>query len=324
MQTVTQSQFFTQTFNPNLYSPFGGAQQPQNSRIGGFNNGFNGGFNNGFNTGFSRGANNGFNNGFNASRPMSQMAGNFSRASYTVSGQTTSNGQTSSYYAKTTITNRGPGAGQMQPGFGNIGNQGPFAHTQHAYPGSQVPQMPPTQHGNCDRSGRTNQSQWTDTGVSNNKASIDLGDYKLDFSKSNSSMLLTDKKTGDQTNIYGDPHLEQHANSGKKTSDMFNGTMTFQLPDSTKVTVGTQPAKNNASISFADNVTITKGNQAYQVSGLSQQSSAPLTVQKSNNGRALDAATPDGYTVVANRNGSGFVDPATGKQPTATDLKKAG
>ncbi|WGS51094.1 DUF1521 domain-containing protein [Paraburkholderia sp. D15] len=317
MQTVTQHQVFAQTFNPNLYSPYDGAQQ-SNSRAGGIDKGFNGGFNGSFN------------NGFNASRPMSQMADNYSRASFTFSGQNTSNGQTSSYYAKTTITNRGPGASQMQAGFrhaGNAGNfdtQSSFSSSRCGTASSQVPHMPPMQRGNCDRSDRTNQTQWTDTGVSGKKASIDLGDYKLDFDKAKSSMLLTDKRTGDQTSIHGDPHLDQHANSKGKTSNMFNGTMTFQLPDSTKVTVGTQPAKGNSKVSFADNVTITKGNQAYQVKGLSQQNSAPLTVQRSNDGRALDNATPHGYTVVANPNGNGFVDPATGRQPTAADLKKAG
>lgn len=70
-------------------------------------------------------------------------------------------------------------------------------------------------------------------------------------------------------------------------------------------------------------MTITHGNDAYQVTGLSQQNSTGLSVQKSHDGRALDAATPDGYTLVANRNGSGFVDPKTGKQPTEDQIRKA-
>ena len=89
----------------------------------------------------------------------------------------------------------------------------------------------------------------------------------------------------------------QHANSANKSTAMFNGPMTFMLPDNTKVTVGTQPAANNKSVSYADQVTITRGNQAYQVTGLSEQNKAGLSVQKSRDGRALDAAAPDGYTV---------------------------
>ena len=49
----------------------------------------------------------------------------------------------------------------------------------------------------CNDSGRTNQTQWSNTAVNNNKASIDLGDYKLDFNKSDSSMTMTNAKTGD-------------------------------------------------------------------------------------------------------------------------------
>ncbi|RAS21521.1 DUF1521 domain-containing protein [Paraburkholderia bryophila] len=262
-----------------------------------------------------------FDSGRAQSSPMSNMANGFSKTSYAVHGQTTVNGQTSSYFTKTTTISRGP-IGQPSPaGCGRNAPQG--GHDRY---GDYSRGGNGTSRGSscgCNERSRTDQTQWTNTPVANNKTSIDLGDYKLDFSKANSSMLLTNKKTGDTTNIYGDPHIEQHANSANKTSAMFNGPMTFMLPDNTKISVGTQAAKNNPSVTFADQVTITKGNQAYQVSGLSQQDSKALSVQKSNNGRALDAATPDGYTIVAARNGSGFIDPTTGKQPSADDFRKA-
>ncbi|NYH19168.1 DUF1521 domain-containing protein [Paraburkholderia bryophila] len=258
------------------------------------------------------------NNGRNAPSPMSNMASGFSKSTFSVFGQNTANGQSSTFFAQGTTINRGSAANAMQASWGRNTSQAGYGDYSRGGNGT-------SQGRNCgcnDRS-RTDQTQWSNTPVANNKTSIDLGDYKLDFSKTNSSMLLTNKKTGDATNIYGDPHIEQHANGANKTSAMFNGPMTFMLPDNTKVSVGTQAAKNNPSVSYADQVTITRGNQAYQVSGLSQQDSAALSVQKSNNGRALDAATPDGYTIVAARNGSGFIDPTTGKQPTADDFKKA-
>lgn len=252
-----------------------------------------------------------FGNDRNQPNQTTDMLSGFSKASFSIHGQTSINGQNTPFCAQGTISNRGQAGNQTQ------GNRGRDDHCANRTPPAPTPRC------GCDDSSKTEQAQWTNTPVANNKTSVDLGDYKLDFSKSNSSMLLTDKKTGDTTNIYGDPHIEQHANGTNKTSAMFNGPMTFMLPDNTKVTVSTQAAKNNPSVSYADQVTITRGNQAYQVTGLSQENQAGLSVQKSKDGRALDAATPDGYTIVAARNGTGWVDPTTGKQPTADDFKKA-
>ncbi|WP_167530948.1 DUF1521 domain-containing protein [Paraburkholderia agricolaris] len=271
-----------------------------------------------------------FNNGRNALGQMSNMASGFSKASFSVYGQSTGNGQTSSFYAQAHFSNPGRSANQQPASRGGYNNQpvnrydtGSRGNTS-APPRNNCPdRTPPRNDCGCPSKGRTEQTQWTATPVTNNKASIDLGNYKLDFNKSDSSMTMTSKSSGDTTKVWGDPHLTQHANGANSSTAMFNGPMTFQLPDNTKVTVGTQADKNNKSVSYADSVTITHGNNAYQVTGLSQQNSTSLSVQKSHDGRALDAATPDGYTLVANRNGSGFVDPKTGKQPTEDEIRKA-
>ncbi|MFL9961116.1 DUF1521 domain-containing protein [Paraburkholderia sediminicola] len=158
------------------------------------------------------------------------------------------------------------------------------------------------------------QSNWSNTQVQNNKASIDLGNYSIDLNKSNSSLLLTDKQTGSTTKISGDPHIDTDGTAGT-----FKGSLTFDLPDHTKVTVGTQAL---GSVSYADQVTITQGNKAYVVNGLSQIDSNPLTVESSHNGRQLDQQTPDGYTLAANSAGTGWIDPQTGRAPTAADFSK--
>ncbi|ANB71917.1 hypothetical protein AYM40_05665 [Paraburkholderia phytofirmans OLGA172] len=262
----------------------------------------------------------GFNSGRNPSSQMSNMTGGFSKTSFSVFSQSTGNGQSNTYFAQGTTVNRGPVANQQPARWGGDDYRGGSRFDSLSY--DSVRSSSRNDCG-CHDSGRANQTQWSNTQVNNNKASINLGDYKLDFDKSDSSMTMTNAKSGDTTKVWGDPHLDQHANSASKSTAMFNGPMTFQLPDNTKVTVGTQPAANNKSVSYADQVTITRGNQAYQVSGLSQENKAGLSVQKSRDGRALDAAAPDGYTVVAARDGSGWIDPTTGKQPTANDLKKA-
>ncbi len=158
-------------------------------------------------------------------------------------------------------------------------------------------------------------SSWSNTAVQNNASSINLGDYSIALQKSDSSLLLTNNQTGNTTKVWGDPHLDTNG-----TSTMFNGSLTFDLPDNTKVTVGTQP---QGSVSYADQVTITQGNKAYVVNGLSQVDGNPLTVERSGNGRQLDQQTADGYTLIANSAGTGWIDPLTGKAPTAADISKA-
>lgn len=315
----------------------------------------------------------GFNNGGSQLSQMANMLSNFSKASFSVFSQNTSQGNSSTFMAQGTLTGRDP-AGSLrgaypQPGssqaaawnrqnnpntscFGNNRSNGSDNYGRSyrdnnrdnsrgidgrradACDGRTAPDRcaskdshsqtpPPSRDCGCKNAGSADQTQWSNTEVSGNKASIDLGDYKLNFDKADSSMSMTNTKTGDTTKVWGDPHIDQHANSSSKTSAMFNGPMTFQLPDNTKVTVGTQPGTNNKSVSYADQVTITHGNQAYQVTGLSQQNSAGLSVQKSHDGQALDAAAPDGYTLQANADGSGWIDPTTGKQPTANDFRKA-
>jgi Domain of Unknown Function (DUF1521) len=267
--------------------------------------------------------------GRNQPSQMSNMMGGFSKTSYSVFGQSTGNGQSSTFYAQSTTINRAQSALPQSVGRGGIGihdaRNGSARDCRVDTRTSISDRTQPRNDCGCHDSGRTDQAQWSNTPVSNNKSSINLGDYKLDFNKSDSSMVMTNSKTGDKTKIYGDPHLTQHVNGSDSNSStaMFNGPMTFMLPDNTKVTVGTQSAANDKAVSYADQVTITHGNQAYQVTGLSQENKAGLSVQKSNDGRALDAAAADGYTLQAARDGSGWIDPATGKAPTPDDIRKA-
>jgi hypothetical protein len=177
-----------------------------------------------------------------------------------------------------------------------------------------------TDRGHSQAHGSESQSsgqrnEWSKTQVQNNQASIDLGDYDLALNKSDSSISLTNEKTGNTTKIWGDPHITTNGTTG-----MFNGSLTFNLPDKTKVTVGTQA---QGAVSYADQVTITQGNKAYVVNGLSQLDSNPLTVERSHNGPQLDQQTADGFTLVANKTGTGWINPLTGSAPTSADFSKA-
>ena len=167
--------------------------------------------------------------------------------------------------------------------------------------------------------GSSSASQWN-VSQNGNTATIDLGKYSLSLNKANSEMTLTNTASGDATRIWGDPHIDWHSNGGNQTDADFNGPLTFRLPDNTKVTVGTVPG--SGSVTYADKVTITRGNDAIHVNNLSQTNSQPLTVNKSHDGRQADAAAPDGVTLVERR-GAGWVDSQTGRTPTTEDFKHA-
>lgn len=173
----------------------------------------------------------------------------------------------------------------------------------------QCPPMPPAP---------PSQSAWSDTGVSGNKGSIDLGQFKLDLDKSNSSMLLTDKANNISTKLWGDPHIDFNAGSNNQTSGMFNGSMTFDLPDNTTIGVHTQPSSGG--VSYADGLTITRGDQAYTVTGLSQKNPAGLSVQRSNGFAELQNQPQDGPRLMATGSGTGWVNEQTLQMAKASDF----
>ena len=102
---------------------------------------------------------------------------------------------------------------------------------------------------------------------------------------------IVDTKTGEQTRIWGDPHVDQ--NGDGTTEWDFKNTTTFQLKDGTKITVGTTDYGNNMTVS--DTLTITKGDQAVTVSGLTGTN--PTISNVTLTGRELDYQTNDGTVV---------------------------
>ena len=167
---------------------------------------------------------------------------------------------------------------------------------------------------------------WTTSEVTNNQTSVDLGDYKLDFNKGDSSMILTNKTTGDATQVWGDPHIDFHnaGASSKQNDATFKGPLTFQLPDDTKITLGTEAVANNPGVTVTNKVTITQGKNSIVVDNLNQYKGGALQVTKGRDGRALDAAAPDGYTLVQQKDGKGWVDGSTGRAPTQVDFDRLG
>lgn len=133
-----------------------------------------------------------------------------------------------------------------------------------------------------------------------NTADIDLGDgYKLSVDERSSQLVITDTNTGQTTKIWGDPHVDVN---GKHQFD-FWGTSTFVLGNGTKITINTEQWAGNPNMYVAKDVTITKGDNAVVINGLSQNQLGDLSITTSHNGQALDAATRDGFTVHEGKDG---------------------
>ena len=167
------------------------------------------------------------------------------------------------------------------------------------------------------RCGGETQASWTVKTGEQGKASIDLGDgYSLQLNERNSEMTITNANTGETTRIWGDPHVDVN---GKHVYD-FWGTTTFTLGNGTKITINTEQGQGNPNVYFASSVAITKGDQAIEVTGLSQQKLGDLEITMGDNGRALDRANADGFVLHENDSGAGWRSAYTGDVATQADL----
>lgn len=160
-------------------------------------------------------------------------------------------------------------------------------------------------------------AKWTASLQGGGKGAIDLGDgYTLDLNEGNSEITIRNANTGETTQIWGDPHVNV---DGQHAFD-FWGTTTFQLQNGTKITIDTEQFGGNPDMYVASGLTITKGNQALEVKGISQNTLGDLSVTQSNNGRALDWGTRDGFVLRENASGSGWRSELTGRVATQADL----
>lgn len=143
--------------------------------------------------------------------------------------------------------------------------------------------------------------QWTVAQIGD-RAHIDLGNYTLDLNKSDSSFVLTNKATGQTTRIWGDPHFEV---DGQQVGT-FKGPLTLNLDDGTKITIYSKASADGSAVSYTNQLVITRGDRALDVSGLDQQTGDHLAILQSPiGGRLVDLLAPDGAEVYENTEGHG-------------------
>lgn len=160
-------------------------------------------------------------------------------------------------------------------------------------------------------------AQWTASMDGEHEASIDLGDgYTLELDERNSEIFIKNAETSEVTRIWGDPHVDV---DGKRAFD-FWGTTTFELENGTKITIDTEEWGKNPNAYVASKVTITKGDQAIVVDGISQNDLGDLSLSMSNSGEMIDMMTRDGFVLNENAAGSGWRSELTGEIATQADL----
>lgn len=212
-------------------------------------------------------------------------------------------------------------AGQIAKGifasYGQALGAGPFAQAMlpklMQFQGVRLPQ------GGAQAGGRepVEKASWTATLQGGGKGAIDLGDrYTLDLNENNSEITIHNASPGETTQIWGDPHVNV---DGQHAFD-FWGTTTFQLENGTKITIDTEQFAGNRDMYVASGLTITKGNQAIEVKGISQNQLGDLSITQSNNGRQIDNRTRDGFVLSENASGSGWRSQWSGQVATQADL----
>ena len=145
---------------------------------------------------------------------------------------------------------------------------------------------------------RTNTSSidsptWTvDRNASPTEIALDNG-YVLEIPGEREEWVIRDAN-GNETRVWGDPHVDEGDLDGNKNWD-FSADSTFILDDGTKIHVGTidKERSNGQRGVFTDSLTITRGNQAIQVTGIAEND--PQIREPNLNGARLDAETNDGH-----------------------------
>ena len=157
---------------------------------------------------------------------------------------------------------------------------------------------------------------WTASMTGGNTAKVDLGDgNRLEIDERSSQISIINDKTGERTRIWGDPHVEI---DGKQAYD-FWGTTTFILENGTKITINTEQWGGNPNAYVASQVVVTNGSNALIIDGVSQNKLGDLKMTLSNDGRAVDAAHRDGFSLSENACGSGWLTDS-GTVATQRDL----
>ncbi|MCK5892927.1 MAG: DUF1521 domain-containing protein [Endozoicomonadaceae bacterium] len=135
---------------------------------------------------------------------------------------------------------------------------------------------------------------------------------KLLFHGENESWSIVDSD-GKSTKIWGDPHVSEGDRGGHWD---FQSNSTFILDDGTKISVDTASKGRTDGNVYTNGLTITKGNQSIQVTGIADND--PKIGDPGLNGGQLDRDTNDGHVFQMGDAADDWTYQATGKEVTGS------
>lgn len=141
------------------------------------------------------------------------------------------------------------------------------------------------------------------TKMSGGQAVFENDNYRI-TAGDNNTVNIYNKKTGENYNIWGDPHVNI---DGQHAFD-FWGTTTFKLEDGTKVTIETTPWNAGNGMTLASKVAITNGDYGVEITGVDTNKVGDLKINEAAGwGSTLDWTHDDGNVLQENPAGKGFL-----------------
>ncbi|MGY0217331.1 DUF1521 domain-containing protein [Endozoicomonadaceae bacterium StTr2] len=166
------------------------------------------------------------------------------------------------------------------------------------------------------------ETTWSSAKADNGDHKIDLGDgYKITVKNNDDAHWILEDADGNQTKIWGDPHVNYGNDSTKRDAD-FKGTITIMLDNGTKITVDTIPAAEAGrpdlgDQTFSEKLTITQANQVMVVDNIMSGAGTPtITGPSLQNARQIDDQTNDGVILREGDQGVGHFVDVTGQKVT--------
>jgi hypothetical protein len=132
---------------------------------------------------------------------------------------------------------------------------------------------------------------------------FDLSDgYSLSIDESQSAVFVFNAETGESLMVWGAANIALDGADAAR----FWGTTTVELANGTKITLETKADATIADLYRLDKLTVTQGERAMVITGVSEETLGDLAVDRSFVGEAIDETTRDGLVLV--RAGNGWRD----------------
>jgi hypothetical protein len=164
---------------------------------------------------------------------------------------------------------------------------------------------------------------WSMEKLTTGRAMIELGDnYALGIDETNAEVIIANRTTQETTRVFGNAQVE----TAGQDKLQFWGTTTFELANGTKITANTVENPENKGAYMLDKLTVTNDYHALVITGVSDTNLGDLAVTKQakNESEAyrIDDNARDGYVLVENENGNGWVSEHTDELATQIDLNE--